>query len=418
MRARRVGRYLLTERLAVGGQAEVFLARVEAGPLARVVALKRPLKAQGDAGRRRLLEEARLASRVAHPNVLAALDHGVEEDGTPWLVLEWVDGVPLGVALAARTLPAPLAGYVGLSVARALAAIHAAGDDAGELGIVHRDVTPWNVLLGTHGEVKLGDFGIAKARRRLVRTTEPGRGRGTPGFAAPEQLRGEPCDARTDAFGLGRLLEAMAARSDGAEPLAALGRILSVDDRDARPGDFDAIAADLARVCPPPADAAGELGAWVRSAFPREGRRRRTLAEGARAFPVTPRGARTKLAGAAALAATAALLPPLLLTRLRPATAPVVASLSALPPPRDTTLAPALAEPPRADTRLVLRSVPAGAEAFVDESPVGATPLALNASPGAHRVRFVNAILKVERELAITVPRGKTKVVEVDLLDE
>ncbi len=395
MRPLQLGRYTLLERIAIGGQAAVFLARFDgAGAFTRLVAVKRPLPERGATGRQRLLEEARLMSRIVHPNVIAALDAGLDSHGAPFLVLEWVDGVPLATVLQRERLPTGLAGYIALSVARAIAEIHRAADEHGPLRIVHRDITPGNVLLGTRGEVKLADFGIAKARGGLVPTTEPGRGRGTRGYAAPEQIRGERCDARTDVYALGKLLQSLSLR--GAPALLAVGDALVATDPDSRPANFTAIAADIARACPPNADAAHDLGAWISDKYSPNRRRNVTVEAVAQQGLVTTDAApeRAPRFPAIALAATAALLPPLLVLSVDRA-----------------TRAPATSGP----AQLVLRSMPDRASVFLDGSAVGVTPLALHTQSGTHRLRLTNALLKADRELPVELAVGETKQVDVDL---
>jgi serine/threonine-protein kinase len=134
------------------------------------------------------------------------LDFGLEA-GAPYLVLEYVEGVDLARALAARgPLTPALVRHLGLCLLRALEHVHGLRDTQGEwLGLVHRDVSPANVLLGHTGDVKLGDFGIAKGLRTPSRTA-PGSTRGTLRYMSPEQLRGGPLDARADLFSLGVLL--------------------------------------------------------------------------------------------------------------------------------------------------------------------------------------------------------------------
>lgn len=204
-----LGRYRLIRKLAQGGMAEVFLAvqRGAAG-FERPAVVKRMLPdlAKHAEYRELFVQEARLMATLSHPNVVGVLDFG-EEAGTYFLALELVDGVDLGRAIkGAERLSPALAAHIGAGVLRALHHVHTRTDARGEpLNIVHRDATPHNVLLGRSGEVKLGDFGIAKLPRGPSRTA-PGRTRGKLRYMSPEQAAGKPLDARADLFAVGVLL--------------------------------------------------------------------------------------------------------------------------------------------------------------------------------------------------------------------
>jgi eukaryotic-like serine/threonine-protein kinase len=204
-----LGRYQLVRKLAQGGMAEVFLAvqRGAAG-FERPAVVKRmlPELAVSAEFRDLFVQEAKLMATLSHPNVVGVLEFG-EERGTYYLALEFVDGADLGrVIKAAERLPPPLVSYVGSCVLRALHHVHTRADERGEpLNIVHRDATPHNVLLGRGGEVKLGDFGIAKLPRGPSRTA-PGKTRGKLRYMSPEQAVGRPLDARADLFSVGVLL--------------------------------------------------------------------------------------------------------------------------------------------------------------------------------------------------------------------
>ncbi len=204
-----LGRYKLTRKLAQGGMAEVFLAvqRGAAG-FERPAVVKRmlPELAKHAEYRELFVQEAKLMAALSHPNVVGVLDFG-EEGGTYFLALELVDGTDLGKAIKAMgRLSAPLASCVGSGVLRALHHVHTRTDERGEpLNIVHRDATPHNVLLGRAGEVKLGDFGIAKLPRGPSRTA-PGMTRGKLRYMSPEQAAGRPLDARADLFSVGVML--------------------------------------------------------------------------------------------------------------------------------------------------------------------------------------------------------------------
>jgi serine/threonine-protein kinase len=193
--------------------AEVFEAEL-AGELGfvRKVAIKRMLaEAAADrVGAQRFLDEARIASRLHHANIVSVIDVGLL-DGLPFQVLELVDGIDAHylTSRAGGTLPLEVALIIANDVAHALDHAHGARDaNQLPLGIVHRDVKPSNVLVSWAGDVKLTDFGIAFAIERASKT-EAGMVAGTLGFIAPEQrLRGE-LDGRTDVFALGLTLHAL-----------------------------------------------------------------------------------------------------------------------------------------------------------------------------------------------------------------
>jgi serine/threonine-protein kinase len=207
---------VLERRIAVGGSSDVFLARPAEGalPAPRLV-IKRPHDRLGVENEYPLLErEAELHRAVAHPNVVTVYSAGMA-DGQPYLAMEYVEGVDLYrllryVEAESVRLPVPLAVYVARRVAHALQTVHTArGRDAAPLYIVHRDVTPSNVYLSKTGEVKLGDFGIARSRERTS-PGKPGEGlKGKFGYLAPEQVAGLPFDHRADLFALAAVLGEM-----------------------------------------------------------------------------------------------------------------------------------------------------------------------------------------------------------------
>jgi serine/threonine-protein kinase len=209
------GPFVLERRLAVGGTAEVFLAHPKIGtaPAARLV-VKKLLPVPSDGERYDVLEhEAELHRHIRHPNVVTVFGAGMVRE-EPYLAMEYVEGVDLYRLLARldaerRTLTVPQAVYVARRVAEALAAVHSAADASGRpLGIVHRDVTPSNVYLSVNGDVKLGDFGIARVERE-GRVTHPNGLKGKFGYLAPEQVAGEPFNHRVDLFALSAVLGEM-----------------------------------------------------------------------------------------------------------------------------------------------------------------------------------------------------------------
>lgn len=209
----RLGRYELLAPIARGGMAEVWIARL-LGDLgfSRFVALKTilPEFGQDPSFRRSLFEEARLASRLRHANVVEVME--LAEDG-PILfqVMTWVEGDTLAELLNAATKDPAVGGLSpGVAVriiSDVLAGLHAAhelNDDQGTpLSLVHRDVSPQNVLVGADGVSRLTDFGVAKAYGRLADETQAGQVRGKPGYFAPEQIGGVIVDRRCDVFAAG-----------------------------------------------------------------------------------------------------------------------------------------------------------------------------------------------------------------------
>ncbi len=205
--------YVLEKRLAVGGMSEVFLARRrdDAGSPAHVV-LKRilPDLVEDDAVRSTFELEARVHRLVHHPSVVSFIEFGTYA-GDPFIVMEHVDGCDLGRVLRrARAEDRPMSVgtmvYVTRRLCEGLATVHEVADDQGKpLGVVHRDVTPSNILLSKRGEVKLGDFGIAHlSRAALDRTSLALRGKYA--YLAPEQVSQEPFDHRADLFSLAVVL--------------------------------------------------------------------------------------------------------------------------------------------------------------------------------------------------------------------
>jgi serine/threonine protein kinase len=206
---RRIGRYEVLGEIASGGMATVYLARsLGAKGFSRLVAIKRlhpHLEAEDDFVQM-FLDEARLAARIRHPNVVATLD--VEDSEGLYIVMEYIEGVTLlTLSRAAQKLneriPIPVVARVVLDTLGGLHAAHELLDDTGEfLGLVHRDVSPQNILVGTDGSSRLTDFGIAKAASRLTMTRD-GQLKGKISYMAPEQTRRVEIDRRVDLFAMG-----------------------------------------------------------------------------------------------------------------------------------------------------------------------------------------------------------------------
>lgn len=197
-----LGDCVLEERIGRGGMGTVYRARRKADR--RLVAIKvlSPFMAAEDAVVARFTREARAASRIRHPNVVRVLGTAME-DGVHFTVMDYVDGENLAEVLKREgRLPAGRAVFIAGEVAKGLAALHAEG-------IIHRDVKPSNILVGTDGSVRVTDFGIARDVFELQRLTAPGDLLGTLGFAAPEQLQRSEGDARADLYSLGATLHFM-----------------------------------------------------------------------------------------------------------------------------------------------------------------------------------------------------------------
>lgn len=203
--------YLAIGALASGGMAEVSVVMRREGDFQRLYALKRllaPLQADEQV-RAMFLDEARFAGLLRHSNVVSVIDVGEDASG-PYLVMEYVDGVGVDELLQVhaegdRTVPCQLAARIAAQVARGLHAAHELTKEGERLELVHRDVSPQNILLGFDGVAKVTDFGIAKATSQTSRTAT-GIIKGKLGYLAPEQLRFEEPDRRSDLFALGVVL--------------------------------------------------------------------------------------------------------------------------------------------------------------------------------------------------------------------
>jgi len=223
-----LGRYELLLPIAKGGMASVWAARLRGTRgFQKMVAIKTMLPGLVDDAHfeQMFLDEARLASQVRHPHVIEILDLG-EVDHILFLVMEWVDGEPLNIimkyAATRGGIPLAIAVSITAQVCRGLHAAHELRDQDGTLfGLVHRDVSPQNVLLTYDGVVKLVDFGVAKATSRASNETEAGQLKGKIAYMSPEQLRGERIDRRTDVFAVGILLYIM---TTGTHPFRGMTR--------------------------------------------------------------------------------------------------------------------------------------------------------------------------------------------------
>lgn len=198
-------RYRLKRPLGRGGMAEVFLAAAEGDMgFSRAVAVKRLHRriSRDPAHAALFAEEARLSGRLSHPNVVSAVDFLPGDDGRHWLVLEHVDGMSLEGLRSSGPIPFAAAAFVAREVLAALRYVHG-------LGLVHRDVSPDNVLLSRAGDVKLSDFGIS--RPASAEPSGPMARGGKAAYGSPEQLLGGRVDFRSDLFAAGVVLWEMLA---------------------------------------------------------------------------------------------------------------------------------------------------------------------------------------------------------------
>ncbi len=239
-------RYRVDELVARGGMSEVYRGwDVRLDRRVAIKVLTRSLAADG-AAVRRMEREARAVASLQHPNVVAVYDHGEEGDGTPFLVMEWIEGRSLKDVVADGPLPEQEARRITLQLLSALEHAH-------EHGIVHRDIKPQNVLMTPDGVAKLTDFGIAHSIDATHGLTMAGQIVGTAAYLSPEQAKGQPVTAASDVYSVGAVLfEMIAGRPPFAADTAMATALMHVDDpvpdvralrRDASP----AIAAVIAR---------------------------------------------------------------------------------------------------------------------------------------------------------------------------
>ena len=209
------GNYVLTERIAIGGMAELFRAEALDGTrYATDICIKRilPHYSEDDAFVKMFIDEATIAAKLDHDNIVKIYDFDMVEDSY-YIAMELIHGRDLKQVLELCTnrgtrLTVPMTAYVIAEVCRALYYAHTKTVDGRPLGIIHRDVSPHNVMLAFNGDVKITDFGIAKAASRLT-TTRAGTVKGKCAYMSPEQARGKSLDARSDLFSIGILMHEM-----------------------------------------------------------------------------------------------------------------------------------------------------------------------------------------------------------------
>jgi predicted Ser/Thr protein kinase len=239
---RTLSHYRVEDRLGAGGMGVVYLARDLA--LDRLAALKVLPRGFDPALRLRLMREARACASLQHPGIATFFETG-EEGGEVFVAMEYVRGKTLRAVLREGALPPQRAVAVAEAILESLSHAHAAG-------VLHRDVKPENVMISDEGRVKLLDFGLAKHLAAqgsggelptLSLLTSEGAIVGTPGFLAPEQLRGDPSDGRADLFAVGAILYELlsgAPAFPGATPMARAAATLSVDPPLLRAGGMPA----------------------------------------------------------------------------------------------------------------------------------------------------------------------------------
>jgi eukaryotic-like serine/threonine-protein kinase len=259
------GRYTLTERLATGGMAEVFKAKItSAHGFEKLLVIKRILP-QLAADRNfvsMFIDEAKLTAQLIHPKIVQVIDFG-EVKGQYFIALEYIDGVDALALLRSSAgkqvrVPMPVCMYIAMEVLDALDYAHNARDGEGKaMRLVHRDISPSNVFLARRGDVKLGDFGIAHAQERESKT-QAGTLKGKYGYMSPEQVMGTQLDGRSDLFAVGIVLAEMLMGRRLFSAPNDLDVLLMV--RDGRLDRLDKYARDL-----PPA-----LNAIVRKALARK----------------------------------------------------------------------------------------------------------------------------------------------------
>jgi serine/threonine-protein kinase len=209
----RLGNYQLLAPIGRGGMATVWVARAvegaERGSRVAVKVILAPLAGDPEF-KKMFVDEGRLARRIRHPNVVEVYDVR-DHQGTPYISMEWIEGESMHALLTEtsrqRLITPAMAMSVVAKVAAGLELAHdLTGEDGALLGVVHRDVSPHNILVRVDGVVKLVDFGVAKARGRLAEATSAGQLKGKFGYMSPEQGTDQPVDRRSDTFSLGIVL--------------------------------------------------------------------------------------------------------------------------------------------------------------------------------------------------------------------
>ncbi|MFT3841562.1 MAG: serine/threonine-protein kinase [Myxococcaceae bacterium] len=483
MSAFRLGRYELQSKIAVGGMAEIWLAR-QAGPagFTKQLVIKKilPHLAVDKTFVDMFLNEGRLAALINHPNVVQVFELG-EEAGNYYLVMEHVPGWSLRAILRRshelqEPIPHAVTAYLVIGLCLGVHAAHELHDANGQaLKLVHRDVSPENVLVSRSGSAKVTDFGIAKATA-AASGTRPGETKGKLAYMPPEQLLGKPLDRRADLYAVGAVLHelitgqrAFDVPADAALSLSILKekppplRLLRPDapaalqaivdralekEAEKRYPDALALAKDLEAFAGSTGEPPSVVASWLERMFPpaqiqalatpvaptaqlqRAHDAVPTQQEG-RATPARRRSSRmwiAPVAGVAVLAVGAAVFA---FTRPPPPSPPeatqepVVVKSPELPP-APAQEPPKIVEPvkpppepvkvkPRGKGKLLVRVNP-WADVLVDGEMVGATPLsALEVSAGRHSVTVTNSELGKTKTVAVEVRPGRQELVEINL---
>ena len=273
----RIGPFEVVSRLGAGGMGVVYLCRRSGPDFEQQVAVKRlPAAGDSDFARERLKIERRVLAGLRHPNIAQLVDGGEEADGTPWVAMEYVEGESIDRHVQRLKLDRRARIELFLPLCEALQFAH-------RNGVVHRDIKAANVLIDTHGQLKLLDFGIAK----LVGDADIGEAAMTvaatmtPHYASPEQIRGEPVTQASDVYSLGVLLYELLA---GKRPYEFPTR---------RPAEIERIVSETE---PPPLAGpnATDLDCIVRCAMHKDPARRYASARAAALSGVTPSACRPR----------------------------------------------------------------------------------------------------------------------------
>jgi serine/threonine protein kinase len=464
-----VGRYSLVSRIAIGGMAEIWLARqVGLQGFEKFVVIKRIIDGLGADPEfvEMFLDEARIAAQLNHPHIVQIYDLGMEA-GAYYIAMEYLPGEDLTTIVRAgnrqqKPLPIAYAVRIIADAAEGLGYAHAkTGPGGAPLGIVHRDVSPQNLLLTYDGQLKVVDFGIAKAATRESRTIA-GHVKGKTAYMSPEQARGQPIDGRSDIFALGIILFELVTRTrlfQYADPLVALRVIASNDpiefahDRNPQvPLELSYIIAgaltrDLSRRYPtarafqhaleewlrsqPQVPGPPELGAYMSELFTARIQERALLLEQARNGELTSTRARKVMPSDTGKSMPGNPLPPeevTALTGIRPRwpwaagaaalllVAGVGAALVLRPEPKPEpvmpVVLPTVPQPP-APPVLTIETDPPGAKVLVDGQEVGSSPLTLETLMlGEHTVSAsMEGRKEASRQVTLSHPGERAMVV-------
>ncbi len=452
-----VARYTLLAKIATGGMAEIWLAR-QAGPrgFEKVVVIKRIIDTYSSDAEfvEMFLDEARIAAQLNHPNIVQIYDLG-EHAGAWYIAMEYLGGEHLSAIVRAalkanKTVPLPLAVKVISLAAEGLGHAHnKTGASGQKLNIVHRDVSPQNIVLTYDGQVKVVDFGIAKAATRVSHTTS-GLVKGKIGYMAPEQARGLPIDARADLYALGVVLYEMVTSTrlfNTSDQLLLMQQVISPEPvqpaherNEAVPTSLSKIISKVLAKSPDerypdarafqaaldgwlaeqgPAPGAAELSGLMNDLFSERIESRVRLLESASQGELTPSGAERALKND-----TERSMPGLTDPKLRAArktnrilfaTLGAVVLVAAAVAVVALTAAPAAPVKPPAvapeEAKLRVETDPTGAALTLDGKPVGTAPVELDQlKPGAHKVEAALANYQPGAKEISLEPGAKTNV--------